>query len=59
MLTAEYSPNGLFLAPKDFAGFVVLINTNSEEKVNCNCLRTIVQGRLVVIIYTIKKIAKG
>lgn len=60
----EYSggstPNDIFLAPKDHAGYVLLINTASEgEKNNCKCLRSIIQGRLRVIIYTSSPIRAG
>jgi SET domain-containing protein len=51
------SPGDVFLSPKDFAGYVVLINTGKDT--NCKCLRTVIDETVRVIIYTSREIKAG
>ena len=53
------SPTEVFLAPKDFAGFVVLINSGGEFESNCCSLRGVILGALRVLIVTKTQIKKG
>ena len=52
-------PESLYLAPKDFGGLVILVNTGPPEYINCKCLRTVIDGRMRVILYTSRVIKKG
>ena len=53
------SPKDVFLAPKDFAGYVLLVNTGKKEKCNCISLRLIIDGSVRILLLTSKKIKKG
>ena len=53
------SPKDVFLAPKDFAGYVLLVNTGPKEKCNCISLRLIIDGSVRILLLTSKKIKKG
>lgn len=59
LFSTKDSPCDVYLAPKDFCGYVCLINNESEEKSNCKSLRAVIKGALRIIIYSFKDIVKG
>lgn len=59
MLYSEKNgPRDLFLAPKDFCGYIPLINSSHDKAANCNSLKVILEGSVRIIVYTIRAIEK-
>jgi hypothetical protein len=51
------SPFDVLLAPKDYAGFVILINTDKrKKKLNCKPIKVIAQNSIRILIVTTKEI---
>lgn len=51
------SPQDVYLAPRDFASYVLLINSARKRQTNnCRSMRSIVHGLPRVIIYSITTI---
>ena len=58
--TAKSSPDDVFLAPRDYAGYVILMNSaGNGEKNNCKSLRAIIKGHPRVIVYSSTRIRPG
>ena len=57
--TGGTTPQDVFVAPKDFAGYVLLVNTGNGFTNNCSTLRTIINGIVRIVLYTNKNISKG
>ena len=56
--TGGTTPSDIFLAPKDCASYVNLINTGDENTNNCKSIRAFVNGIVRIILYTSRKIKK-
>ena len=54
----KYTNTDHYLAPRDFCGYVLLINSSKKTN-NCNSITAIVNNFLRVLIYTNRKIKKG
>lgn len=51
--------NDSYLAPKDFAGYITLVNTTQKKDCNCVPLRVIVGDCLRVLLVSSRAIRKG
>ena len=59
LLSEKNSPEDVYLAPRDYCSYVLLINTGSGDDNNCRSLRCFFHGQPRVIVYTIRKIEAG
>lgn len=59
MYSGKNEPDHVFLAPKDFAGYVILINTGQEDQVNCKAYKVILEGALRIILLSTRTIKAG
>jgi hypothetical protein len=54
------SPEVVYLAPKDYAGLVTLINTGDKQKQNnCKSRQVVIEGALRITILTQRLVKKG
>lgn len=52
-------PEQVMLAPRDFGGYVMLVNTDKESKVNCQVVKVLLAGALRILLVTKKSIKAG
>ena len=52
-------PEEMVLAPRDYSGYVLLVNTAPANRCNCKVIRLIVEGALRVLLVTKKLVKAG
>jgi hypothetical protein len=53
------TPRDTFLAPKDYCGYIPLMNTGKKKECNCSSLKIVLNGKVRVLLLTNRKIHEG
>ena len=59
LYSTKNGPAEVYLAPKEFCGFIALVNGAEETSTNCKTIKTVVDGALRILLYTSKEIEPG
>lgn len=59
MYSGHSTPRDVFLAPVDYAGYVLLVNCGTESTNNCRVIKTVVMGAVRILLYTSRDIVAG
>lgn len=59
VLSNKNTPSDIYLAPKDYGGYVLLVNSGKHDNVNCKVQKIIVLNSLRILLITSRKIKKG
>lgn len=57
LYSKKNGPKEVYLAPKDFAGYVLLVNSATSETFNCKTVKAVIDSALRVILYTSRVVA--
>lgn len=57
--TGGDTPEDIYLAPKDYCGYILLMNTSSKSNCNCRSMKVVLDGALRILILTNRRIGLG
>jgi hypothetical protein len=43
MYSGGHSPHDVIIAPKDYAGYIILINTGEKKDLDCRAIKVIIE----------------
>jgi len=58
LYSGKNTPEDVYIAPKDYGGYIILINGKKKNKCNYKRIRAIIAGAIRVIIFTSQPIKK-